>query len=183
MAYANKVIRQPHIRQTIRFLRTAKETGGELLEMESNYDAHSSEPPPHYHPQQAEDFRVEAGEISVRMHGKVNILKAGDNLHIPANTVHAMWNHTRDRSVVNWQVRPAMDTEYFLETMIGLANDGQTDSSGKPGLLQLALSVPHFAPVFRLTQPPYWLQRVLFTVLAPFARIRGKQAVYDRYLD
>lgn len=183
MAYPNKIIRQPHIRQTIRFLKTARDTGGELLEMESTYDAHSAEPPPHYHPQQAEDFRVESGAISVRIHRQIRILNAGDQLHIPANTVHAMWNHTRERSVVNWQVRPAMNTEYFLETMIGLANDGKTDDNGKPGLLQLALSVPYFAPVFRLTKPPYWLQRLLFTLLAPLARLSGRKPVYDTYLN
>lgn len=53
MAYQNKIIRNPRTRQDIRFLQTAKDTDGKVLEMEANYNSHSKEPAAHYHPYQA----------------------------------------------------------------------------------------------------------------------------------
>ena len=66
MAYRNKIIRNVQLGQEIRFLQTAKDTDGTLLEMESTYHAASKEPPPHYHPHQEEDFTVVEGELHVR---------------------------------------------------------------------------------------------------------------------
>src|SRR5687768_3928206 len=106
MAYPNKVIRNTKTGQGIRFIKTGKETNGELLEMEASFAPHSVEPAAHYHPQQAEDFTVIQGSLMVRLNGKVSIIKAGDTLHIPAKAVHAMWNHSGQRTVVNWKVKP-----------------------------------------------------------------------------
>ncbi len=54
--------------------------------------------------------------------------KAGDRLHIPAKTPHAMWNNGPAIAVTNWQVRPALNMEHFFETTIGLAADGKTNA-------------------------------------------------------
>ncbi|HLO79929.1 MAG TPA: cupin domain-containing protein, partial [Chitinophagaceae bacterium] len=120
MAVKNKRISNPGSGQTIRFILTGRDTGGQLLEMESIYTSHSKEPVAHYHPRQEEEFTVEAGSISVRINGDVKILKEGDKLVIPANTTHSMWNHSDQTTRVNWKVRPALDTEYLLETGMGL---------------------------------------------------------------
>lgn len=183
MAYPNKIIRNPLTGQDIKFLQTARDTDGALLEMESTYAGHSTEPAPHYHPQQAEDFTVLSGELSVRVNGEIQLLKAGDSIHLPANTVHGMWNHTDQPVVVNWQVRPALDTEQLLETGMGLATDGKTNARGMPGILQVALMARRFSREFRLARPPFWLQKTLFFLLAPFARLAGYQATYPDYLD
>lgn len=50
MAFKGKVIANPVTGQQIKFVQTAKDTGGKLLEMESVYAPASKEPPPHYHP-------------------------------------------------------------------------------------------------------------------------------------
>ena len=121
MAYRNKIIRNVQLGQEIRFLQTAKDTDGTLLEMESTYHAASKEPPPHYHPHQEEDFTVVEGELHVRLEDHLVILKKGDHLHIPKNRVHSMWNGSENRTVVNWKVQPAMNTEYFLETAVGIS--------------------------------------------------------------
>ncbi len=183
MAYQNKTLLNPHTRQDVRFLLTAKDTGGALLEMEATYHAHSREPAPHYHPRQAEDFTILSGEMSVRIEGQVKILKAGDTLHIPAKQVHSMWNNTDQDAVVNWKVRPALNTEHLLETANGLYNDGKFGKKSKPGLLQSALMANKFSGVFRLAQPPYAVQKIVFWLLTPFAYLAGYRPTYSKYLD
>ena len=183
MAYKNKVILNPKTRNEIRFLQTAKDTGGKLLEMESTYFAHSKEPPAHYHPYQGEDFTVLSGEISIRINGKTNILKQGESIHIPANTIHSMWNNSENKTIVNWKVQPAMNTENMLENLIGLAKDNKTNDAGVPSLLQTVLIGNKFSDVFRLANPPYIIQKILFTLLSPFSIVSGHKSVYLKYID
>lgn len=183
MAYANKVIRNPLTGQEIRFLQTAADTAGALLEMESTYAPGSAEPPLHYHPVQAEDFQILAGEMTVHINGSTRVLKAGDKLAIPANTPHAMWNQGSQQAMINWQVRPALNMEQFFETIVGLAADGKTNTNGVPGLLQISLLMNKFSGVIRLVKPAYTVQRIIFGLLSPVARLRGYRATYKQYLD
>ncbi|MEZ4852020.1 MAG: cupin domain-containing protein [Bacteroidia bacterium] len=183
MAYKNKVIRNPKTKQDIRFLQTARDTGGKLLEMEATYQAFSREPAPHYHPYQAEDFTVISGELTVRINGQLKVLKKGDVLHVPVNKVHSMWNNSSQQTVVNWIVQPAMDTENLLETVSGLAQDGKTNKDGMPNILQIALMMNQYHEVFRLARPSFTIQRILFMILAPFACLLGYRSTYGKYLD
>lgn len=183
MAVKNKIIRNLKTGHQTKFLQTAKDTNGELLEMEATYHAHSTEPVAHYHPFQEEDFTILEGTLTVRIDGELRILKPGDTLHIPVNKVHSMWNNGDGMTVVNWKVRPAMTTEYFLETATGLFNDDKANSQGKLPLLQTALLANKYGPVFRLAKPPYWVQRILFFILAPIGYLMGYRARYEEYLD
>lgn len=183
MAIKHKTIFNPQIRHEIKFLQTARDTNGQLLEMEATYHAHSKEPAAHYHPFQEEDFEVFAGELTVRIDGQLIVLRQGETLHIPKGKVHSMWNNSEAKTTVNWKVRPAMDTEYFLETATGLANDGKTGPNGMPRLLQVALMANRFSHVFRLSKPPYPVQKILFLLLTPLAYLAGYRSVYEKYLD
>jgi hypothetical protein len=111
------------------------------------------------------------------------VLKEGDTLHIPPGTSHAMWNNSNVITIINWQVRPAMNTEHLLETITGLAIDGKTNEEGMPGILQVAATVNHFTKVYRLSKPPYFVQKILFAVLAPVAYLLGYRATYKKYID
>ena len=181
MAFKGKVISNPVTGQQIKFIQTAKDTNGQLLEMESVYAAASKEPPPHYHPYQAEDFTILEGEMTVRMPDGLTVLKRGDSLHVPANTIHSMWNNTSSVAIVNWKVQPALDTEYFFENAMGLAQDGKTKADGMPRFLQVVLLASKFSNTFRLVKPPYAVQKMLFTILKPFAYVAGYRAVYRKY--
>ncbi|GEO03544.1 hypothetical protein AAE02nite_12080 [Adhaeribacter aerolatus] len=183
MAFKNKIIHNLKTGQEIKFLQTKKDTGGQILEMETTYHAYSLEPAAHYHPHQAEEFRVLAGELTVRIDGELKLLKSGDTINIPQNKVHAMWNHTNNKTVVNWKVIPALNTEYFLETVTGLAQDGKTNKAGMPNILQVALLAAKYAPEFRLAKPPYAVQKILFVLLTPLAYLLGYRPFYRKYLD
>jgi mannose-6-phosphate isomerase-like protein (cupin superfamily) len=135
MAIKNKIIINTVTGQQIKFLQTRKDTNGSLLEIESSYRGHSDEPAPHYHPNQDETFTMISGTLTVRLNGTLKVLKPGDSLSIPRNTIHSMWNNSDTTAVVNWKIEPALNTEYFFETATGLANDKKTNKSGMPNLL------------------------------------------------
>jgi quercetin dioxygenase-like cupin family protein len=183
MAQKNKVIINPKTAQEIKFITTAKESNGRLLEMISTYNSFSKQPPSHYHPYQAEDFTVISGELTVLINGKLSVLKKGEELHIPENTPHAMWNGSNTKTMVRWKVQPAMNTEHLLETLTGLAVEGKTNEEGRPGLLQTALLLNKYAKVFRMEKPPYFIQRILFTILSPLAYLSGYGAFIKRYVE
>ena len=183
MAYKNKVILNPKTRNEIRFLQTSKDTDGKILEMESTYFSHSKEPPPHYHPYQTEDFSVLLGELSIRINGEIKILQQGESINIQPNVAHSMWNNSNNKTVVNWKVRPAMETEFMLETLMGLAKDGKTNEAGVPGIFQISLTANKFSNVLRLTKPPFIVQKIIFTLITPVAYILGYKPTYSKYID
>lgn len=183
MAYKGKIIHNKKTGQQISFIQTSDDTGGDLLEMESVFQPLSIEPVPHYHPSQEEFFTVLEGEISVRLNEVVRILKQGDKLHIKKKQVHAMWNHSGKVARVNWKVMPAMDTEYFLETGTGIANEKKTNEQGMPGILQVALLASRFSHVYRIARPPYAIQKVLFSALTPISYMAGYRCCYKEFID
>lgn len=183
MAFKNKQISNPKTRQDIKFILTATETDGKLLEMETTYNSCSKEPAAHYHPSQVEDFIVLSGQLTVRIDGQLKTLMQGDTLHIPMNKVHSMWNATEEETVVNWKVQPAMDTDNFLETATGLAIDGKTNEDGIPNLLQVVLMANKYSNVFRLSKPPFAIQKIVFVMLTPFSYLFGYRPTYKKYLS
>lgn len=183
MAISNKIISNSKTGQVIRFIQTAKDSNGALLEMESGFDPKSKEPPAHYHPYQEEDFTVISGELTVKINAQTITLKKGDSLHIPRNKIHSMWNGSDSKTIVNWKVRPAMKSENLLETFTGLANDNKTNEDGMPGILQIAATAKFFSDEFRLAKPPYAVQKIIFGILNPFSFLMGYKPVYKAYLD
>lgn len=183
MAFKNKTIRNLKTGQVTSFLQTGKDTAGKLLEMEVTYNEHSKEPAAHYHPYQVEDFTVLSGELTVRIDRQLKNLKPGDTLHVPRKKVHSMWNNSGSKTVVNWKVQPAMNTEHLLETATGLANEGKTNDDGMPNMLQIALMANKYADVFRLSKPPFVVQKIIFIILTPVAYLFGYKPSRKKYLD
>ncbi len=183
MAYKGKVINNTKTGQQITFIQTSDDTGGELLEMESLFQPHSTEPVPHFHPFQEEYFAILEGEINVRLNGQLKILKQGDQLYLKKGQVHSMWNHSSQKARVNWKVIPASDTEYFFENGIGIANHKKTNEQGMPGLLQLALLAKRFSHVYRIAKPPFVIQKIIFSILTPISYLAGYRSCYKEFVD
>lgn len=99
--------------QTITFVETAAQSGGERLVLESTYLPKAGKPPLHKHPAQEERFEVLEGKLEVRVGRKRQTLVAGEKLEVPAGTPHAMGGDAR----VRWEIRPALRTEQFLEAV------------------------------------------------------------------
>jgi quercetin dioxygenase-like cupin family protein len=140
-------------------LKSAADTQGELLEVEATYPANSPQPPYHFHPYQEEQFEVLKGKFRVKINQGEIICQVGDRFSVPVSAPHWMHNISNSPGQLNWQVRPALKTQSFLETMWGLNVDGNTNPKGVPNLLQLAVILNTYSKEFRATIPPYFIQR------------------------
>ena len=98
------------------------------------------------------EFLILEGEMCVRMNGKVTTFKEGDSIDIPKNTIHSMWNNSDNEAVVRWHVKPALKTEYFLETLIELSNNNKTNNEGKPSLWKSVQLAFKYRNEFRLAK-------------------------------
>ena len=181
MARAGDVIESPVIGERAIFRQTAADTNGELLQLEVFQRVGAKGPVEHYHTGQEERFEVVSGVMHALVGGREVRLGPGERVVIPAGTPHRWWNGGQEELHVVAEVRPALQVERFFETIFGLARDGKTDADGAPSFLQIAL----FASAYDIwvPKPPRPLQRALFAVLAPIARLRGYRAWYPEYSD
>lgn len=101
----------------LRLVRTAAETGGEVLEMEAGYGGTGGLPPEHVHPRQRERFEVLDGTIRAVIDGTERRYGQGETFEVPAGTSHTMTAEGPAR--VRWEVRPALRTAEFFESLHG----------------------------------------------------------------
>jgi quercetin dioxygenase-like cupin family protein len=176
MAHAGETIENPRTGQRMVFLQTGAETSGELLRIDCFNPASGVDEPEHCHPRQESRVEVISGALRFRVQGQIQEVGAGESLVIPAGVRHSFGNYG-DREA-HWiaEFRPALRTDAFFESLFDLAARDQLDDRGMPSLLQLAVSVPAFAQEIRVTRPPWPVQRVLFALLGPIARLRGLRA-------
>ena len=160
---------------SLRVARSAADTGGELLELEATYGPGSVEPLEHFHPRQDEHFEILAGTMEARIDGASRTLTTGDELDIPAGTVHAMWNGGTDTARVLWQTRPALRTEEFLRLVGRLAQEGKLTARGARDPLMGAAAMNEYRAEFRPAKPPAAVQAVAFPTLAAVARVLGRR--------
>lgn len=169
----SRVIRSQKFGEELLILKSAADTGGELLVMEGAYAPNQKWETgvEHLHPIQEERFKVLEGMISVRIRGEEKTYVAGESFQIPPRTAHLMRNLASVPARLYWETRPALKTEEFFETVFGLA-----DAEKLYHPLQFAVVVMAFRDVFQITQVPSWLQPVLFGPLAWLGRLLGYSA-------
>jgi quercetin dioxygenase-like cupin family protein len=175
---AGDALENPVSGQHLIVRNTARDTGGELLEVEAVYTKPTpSRPPVHHHPRQEERFKVLDGKLNVLVDGQERTLEEGEVLTVAPGVPHQMWA-AEAGARVNWQTRPALKTEAFFETIWGLAKDGKVNDKGVPSLLRVALIAREYEDEFRLDSPPWAVQRLLFGSLALIGRLLGYRAEY-----
>jgi mannose-6-phosphate isomerase-like protein (cupin superfamily) len=112
------------------------------LEVEASYEPGGAEPPAHLHPSQEERFELVSGAMRTRIGGHEGELRPGDELEIPAGTVHQMWNASGGVTVMRWTTMPAGRTlDWFRELAAAVAGAPK----GDPATL-----LDRYADVFRL---------------------------------
>jgi quercetin dioxygenase-like cupin family protein len=173
MAQVGQQIENPRTGQRMRFLQTAAETDGERARIESwNPPTHEDEPI-HVHPRQESRVEVLAGTLRFVVDGREREVGPGESLVIPAGTPHMFGNHSGEEAHSIHEFRPALRIIEFFEYFFDLAARGELNQRGMPSLLELAVSAPAFADEIRVTSPPWPVQRLMFSLLAPLARRRG----------
>lgn len=181
MTTSDKVFKDSASGETFSFTRTGADTGGELLEIKTDYRPNSAKPPSHYHPKQQEHFEVVEGGMTVEMQGKQRVYHAGESFDIPQDIPHAMWNAGDVTARVIWQIRPALNSQTLFETVWGLRQDGKVGKNGTPNLLQAAVMMRTYDNEFRLVSPPPLVQKILFVPLGFIGRLLGYKARYETY--
>lgn len=114
------------------FLETSEETGGErtLIEIEV---APGGGPTAHYHKTYTEGFEVLEGTLEVLVGKETRVLRAGQKVVVPKNTLHRFHNATDETVTFLTEMRPGQPGfEKTLKVGYGLAADGLTFSDGTP---------------------------------------------------
>ena len=171
MVRVGDVIENPITGERMTFIRTARETGGELLRIDMAVRAGGFVPGEHIHPHQEERFEISRGDMAVRIGGVERRYGPGETVTISAGTPHVWWNSGGDELRVLVEFRPAGRFADFITTFFALARTGRTNGRGIPrNLFQLAATFAEYQDVIRGTRPPRVVQRLLFAMLNPIGR-------------
>lgn len=160
-----------------------EETNGELLVSDLRVHPGGAVLGPHIHANADERFTVLKGKIGYMLDSQKGILQAGDSADLPRGIPHDWWNAGDEEARVIVEIRPGARMELMILTMFSLAREGKTNKKGMPNLLQLAVTSQEFADVFQPLNPPIWVQRFLFGILAPVARLLGYKGMYPHHLE
>ena len=179
MVKSGDVLKHPVTREKIVFRKTARDTGGELLQMDVYFQPGAFVAAEHIHPLQEERFEVIVGTLRGRVAGKELSSGPGEIIVVPRGTPHVWWNSGDDELHVFVEVRPALRFESFFETFFGLAQDGKVSpKTGLPNPFQLALMMRTYRNELVLARPPRLVQTLLFEVLASIGRLLGYKGEY-----
>ena len=178
MAYTGQTIENPVSGERITFLQTARDTGGEKLEIELELSHDGHVPGAHVHPEQEERFHVLEGTMKFRMGMRRIVAGPGDTVVVPAGRVHRFSNGGDGVARARVEVVPALGMEQLFETTVELALEGNTNRKGMPKPLHLALFTRRFEREVRAPFPPAWMVRAL---MAPLAWIAGRRGHAERY--
>ena len=159
-----------------------EQTGGELLVADLYIRPGGAVMGEHYHPAIEERFTLLRGQLGVRLSGRVTNPRPGVMLFVPARVPHDWWNAGDEDAVVRVEIRPAARFEVMIQNAFGLAQDGKVNRRGMPNLLQLAVFAREFDDVVQFTWPPPVVQRTLFALIAPLAKLLGYRGNYPEYL-
>jgi mannose-6-phosphate isomerase-like protein (cupin superfamily) len=158
------------------------ETRGDRLVVELELRGAGFGSAPHVHPSIHERLTVVSGRVGIMVQGVISIAEPGTKIEIAPGVPHRFWNAGIVAAKLRLDIKPAKRFEAFIRNMIGLAQDGKTDSMGMPTLLQLAAIATEFDDVIRFLSPPRLLQRLMFPVLVPIAAMRGYKGSYGEYV-
>ena len=173
MAKTNQVIENKTFGDKGKFLITSEDSKGELMRAELWVKAGGEGPPLHYHPIQSETFEVIKGELNLIVDGKEMVLKSGEKYTVPPNVAHKWWNAGKEELVAIGELRPALKTEFFLESMYSLDWQGKTNKQGLPSTLQFAAILNECYGELFIVGPPIIAQKFMAKVVGRFAKLVG----------
>lgn len=180
MPLKGQIIINPINGDSYEFIETAKDTNGERVTVKTVLKSKGQVVPKHFHVLQDETFEVISGKLTVLLEGKTQIISAGEKITLPKNIPHNHYNDEESPVTYLHSVTPALDFEYLIENLVGLAADGKS-KNGKYGLVQELVTLKYLDSKSYLADIPVGLQKVLMNTIAPIARLLGYRAVYKKY--
>ena len=114
MANAGETVINEATGERVTFVKTAAQTGGELLELELVWPLPGQRAPAHVHPEMEERYEVLEGTAAFRVGDEETTAQPGDVVAVPPGTVHLAWNPTEDPVRLKVEFRPALRWEEFV---------------------------------------------------------------------
>ena len=171
MIHSGDRLENPVTGEVLVFHRTAEDTNGESVLVETIVRPDGFVAAAHVHPFQTERFEVLEGVVGLRVGEREILARAGDVAVVPPGMPHRFWNAGQGEARFLCEITPALQFESLIETMFTLAAEGKTNRKGLPSPLRLAvIAKAHFDTV-RLPFPPAWLQRAGLALGAPLGRL------------
>jgi quercetin dioxygenase-like cupin family protein len=119
MAIVGESIENPLSGERITWVETAASSRGEVLAFDLEMQQGAAVAAEHRHLAQEERFAVTAGSINVSIDGAERTLSAGETAVVPPGVAHRWSNVAAERAVVRVELRPALESEVFFETLFG----------------------------------------------------------------
>jgi uncharacterized protein YndB with AHSA1/START domain len=162
MANAGDVLDMAPLGCRVQLIRTAAQTGGELLEFDVLGRPRGFLVQPHVHVGQIERYEVIARTLKIVENGREHLLGPGDTMEVPGGTAHRQLPGDKAQDGhVRVQVRPAGSTQAFLERVADLCAAGQFNRFGFPRALAGARIVTEFGDEGHAARPPLAVQKAL----------------------
>ena len=162
MANAGDVLDMAQLGCRVQLIRTAAQTGGELLEFDVIGRPRGFLVQPHVHVGQAERYEVRARTLKIVENGREHVLGPGETMEVPAGTAHRQLPGDKAKDGhVRVQVRPAGSTQTFLERVAEMCAAGQFNRFGFPRALAGARIVTEFGDEGHAARPPLAVQKAL----------------------
>ncbi len=121
-----------------------------------------------------------SGDLTVLLKGETKKISAGETIVLPKNVPHNHFNN-QDYPVTYIQtVSPALDFDYLIENLVGLAADGK-GKNGKYGLIQELVTLKYLDSKSYLADIPVGIQKLLMNTIAPIGKLFGYRAIYKKY--
>jgi len=173
MAKTNQIIESKTYGDKAKFLVTAEDSKGALLRAQVWIQPGAAGPPEHYHPIQSESFEVLKGQLNLIHQGQELILRPGEKFTVEPNVLHKWSNGGKEELEAIVELRPALKTEYFLESMYALDQKGKLDKKGLPNPLQFAAILHECYGELYVINPPIFIQKFMAKVVGRLAKWMG----------
>ena len=156
---------------TMRIVRSARDTNGELLEVDVFFGKHAPASPMHIHPEQEEVFTVHSGTLDVFHHGRWHALAAGQSAAVPPGMVDAFRNRSGADVRFSFTLRPALDFDDLLQVLARAVQLGEF-RYGKSlrGMIHMAMAQRRYSRSTVYTNP---LLRFLIRCSSGLGRLLG----------
>lgn len=174
---------QVFVSKTEGFRQTLLKRENGLVWSELVLEPRAPGPPEHIHGSFPENFIVAEGALSLLVNGEKKILRAGESFLVPPGTAHRPFNETDSRVVVRGPLTPeyAIPEKFsvFLTQAYGYFDESESNSRPPQVLLQMSRFSPEYD--LWLASVPVFLQKTLYFVISPAARLLGYRQYYEKY--
>lgn len=167
MVRAGDTIENKVTGETFTWIRTGRETGGAVAEVQMDLAPTAFLAAPHIHRVQEERFEIVSGRVRMRLGREESLREPGETVVVPAGTAHA-WGPEGGPARVKVTLTPGNEIEDFFEQFFDWCNEGRCNKKGMPP--------PHlmgplaFKHEMYLAGPPIPLQRAVMGMMARLAR-------------